>query len=94
MCSVAVRYSGTSIYQNEPLYKYPRYHERFLPHSTTKIYEKEPPYNETSLWRTKFAGPLALQPYILSGQTVTSRRPYCVQYYETKAMSVYQKKIM
>jgi len=40
----------------------------FLPHSTTKIYEKEPRYNETSLWRTNSASPLALQLYILSNK--------------------------
>ena len=33
----------------------------FLYTNNSKIYEKEPWYNETSLWRTKFDGHLALR---------------------------------
>ena len=32
----------------------------FLYPSNSKIYEKEPRYNKTSVWRTNFASPLAL----------------------------------
>ena len=45
----------------------PRYNEvlgitnDFIYHSNRKIYEEEPRYNETSLWGTNLASPLALR---------------------------------
>ena len=51
----------------EPRYNEPLYNEvlrltnDFLYPSNSKIDEKEPRYNETSLYRTNFASPLALR---------------------------------
>ena len=67
-CSVAVikvepRYIKTNLHMNILGIT-----NDILPYSTTKIYEKEPRYNETSLWWTNSASPLALQLYILSNK--------------------------
>ena len=55
------------------LYNEARYNERFsLPN--IKIYEKEPRYDETSLWQTYFASLLALRYYEVPLYSVGERR--------------------